>query len=62
MPNEDNGKCMPFVIVGDEAFALSEHVLRPYANGNLSVQKTNTQLQINNSSSNRRMFIRFSGK
>jgi hypothetical protein len=23
---------MPFVLVGDEAFALSEHVLRPYSN------------------------------
>jgi hypothetical protein len=25
---------MPFVLVGDEAFALSEHVLRPYPNIN----------------------------
>ena len=39
MPNDENGKCMPFVIVGDEAFALSEHVLRPYPNTNLSVQQ-----------------------
>jgi len=30
---------MPFVIVGDEDFALSEHVLRPYANKNLSVRQ-----------------------
>ena len=29
LPNDENGKCMPFVVVGDEAFALSEHVLRP---------------------------------
>jgi len=29
LPNDENGKCMPFVIMGDEAFALSEHVLRP---------------------------------
>jgi len=28
LPN-DNGTSMPFVIVGDEAFALSQHVLRP---------------------------------
>jgi hypothetical protein len=35
--NDDSGKCMSFVIVGDEAFALSEHVLRPYPNRNLSV-------------------------
>ena len=27
--NDENGKCMPFVFVCDEAFALSEHVLRP---------------------------------
>jgi len=26
------GECMPFVNVGDEAFVLSEHVLRPYPN------------------------------
>jgi hypothetical protein len=37
LPNDENGKCMPFVIAGDEAFALSEHVLRPYPNRNLSV-------------------------
>jgi hypothetical protein len=30
LPNDENGKCMPFVIVCDEAFALSEHVLQPY--------------------------------
>ena len=34
-----NGKGMPFVVVGDEAFVLSEHVLRPYSNRNLSVQQ-----------------------
>jgi hypothetical protein len=39
LPNDENGKCMPFVIVGDEAFALSEHVLRPYPNSNISVQQ-----------------------
>jgi hypothetical protein len=30
---------MPFVTVGDEAFALSEHVLRPYSHRNLSTAK-----------------------
>jgi hypothetical protein len=39
LPNDKNGKCMSFVIVGDEAFALSEHVLWPYLNRNLSIQK-----------------------
>ena len=29
LPNDENGKCTPFVFVGDEAFAFSEHVLRP---------------------------------
>jgi len=39
LPNDENGKCIPIVIVGDEAFALSEHVLRPYPNRNLSIQQ-----------------------
>ena len=39
LPNDENGKCMPFVVVGDEAFALSEHVLWPYPNRNLSLQQ-----------------------
>lgn len=30
---------MPFVLVGDEAFGLSEHIMRPYAGRNLSTQK-----------------------
>ena len=30
---------MPFVIVCDEAFALSKHMLGPYTNRNLSVQQ-----------------------
>ena len=30
---------MPFVIVGDEAFALSGNVLRPYRHRNLSIAK-----------------------
>jgi len=39
LPKDENGKCMPFVVVGDEAFALSEHVLWPYPNRNLSIQQ-----------------------
>jgi hypothetical protein len=39
LSNDENGKCMPFAVVGDEAFALSEQVLRPYPNRNLSVQQ-----------------------
>jgi len=27
LPNDNNGKCMPFVIVGDEAFDMSEYVI-----------------------------------
>jgi hypothetical protein len=29
MPVDVEGLSMPFVLLGDEAFALSEHVLRP---------------------------------
>ena len=32
LPSDAEGLSMPFVLVGDEAFALSEHVLRPYTN------------------------------
>jgi hypothetical protein len=39
LPNEDNGTPMPFVLVGDEAFALSHHVLWPYPSGNLDVAR-----------------------
>ena len=39
LPNDENGKCMAFVIAGEEAFALSEHVLWPYSNKNLSIQQ-----------------------
>ena len=38
LPNEDNGKPVPFVIVGDEAFGLS-HVLRPYPSRDLDVAR-----------------------
>ena len=30
LPGDAEGLCMPFLLVVDEAFALSEHVLRPY--------------------------------
>ena len=39
LPNHDDGKCVTFVIVGDEAFSLSEHVLWHYLNRNLSIQQ-----------------------
>lgn len=29
LPNDPNGKRMPFLLIGDEAFALTEHLLRP---------------------------------
>ena len=38
LPSDNNGKCMPLVIVCDEDFALPEHVLRHYPN-HLSVQQ-----------------------
>ena len=37
--HDENGKPMPFALVGDEAFALSENVLRPYPSRNLSVKQ-----------------------
>lgn len=37
LPGDEGGKIMPFVLVGDEAFALSKHVLRPYPRRNLSI-------------------------
>ncbi|XP_071051076.1 uncharacterized protein [Onthophagus taurus] len=39
LPNEETGTVMPFIILGDEAFATSEHILRPYPSKNLSVTK-----------------------
>ncbi|KAI8432610.1 hypothetical protein MSG28_013596 [Choristoneura fumiferana] len=39
LPNDTNGPDMPFVLVGDEAFALSKHVMRPYPRKNLSVKQ-----------------------
>jgi hypothetical protein len=37
LPNDDDGKCVSFMIVGDKAYTLSEHVLRPFTNRNLRV-------------------------
>lgn len=39
LPYEENGKPMPFVIVGDQAFALSKHIVRPYSTRNLSTKQ-----------------------
>lgn len=39
LPNDEGGTCMPFVVVGDEAFGLSENVLRPYPHKNLTVKE-----------------------
>ena len=39
LPDELEKKPMPYVFVGDEAFAVSKFVLRPYPNKNLSVKK-----------------------
>ena len=39
LPSDAEGLSMPFVPVGDEAFALSEHVLRPYPNKKLTFLK-----------------------
>lgn len=39
LPHDENGQHMPFVIVGDEAFSLSENVLRPYPRRRLDISK-----------------------
>eukprot|EP00102_Acyrthosiphon_pisum_P012016 XP_008180995.1 PREDICTED: uncharacterized protein LOC103308764 [Acyrthosiphon pisum] len=39
LPNDDDGVEQPFVIVGDEAFALHENLLRPYPRKNLDLKK-----------------------
>jgi len=39
LPNDAEGLSMPFVLVDDEAFALSEHVLRSYPNKKLTFLK-----------------------
>jgi len=39
LPSDAEGLSMPFVLVGDEAFVLSEHVLRPYPNKKLTFLK-----------------------
>lgn len=36
---ESNGSKFPFIIVGDEAFDLSQNVIRPYAGRHLSSKK-----------------------
>jgi hypothetical protein len=38
LPN-NTGPAMPFVFIGDEAFALSEHLLGPYRRKNLNFVK-----------------------
>jgi hypothetical protein len=37
--NESDSEHFPFVLVGDEAFGLSEHLMRPYAGHNLNAKK-----------------------
>ena len=39
LPNDAEGLSMPFVIVDKESFALSKHVLRPYANKKVTCQE-----------------------
>lgn len=39
LPNDENGTEMPLILLGDETFAASERVLRPYPNRNVSPAK-----------------------
>lgn len=36
LPHDINGTEMPYVFIGDEAFSLTSHILRPFANKNLT--------------------------
>ena len=38
-PLPGSSKPVPFVLSGDEAFPLSDHMLKPYPNRNLSVEQ-----------------------
>ncbi|KAJ8930354.1 hypothetical protein NQ314_016851 [Rhamnusium bicolor] len=39
LPDYENTTKMPHVIVADEAFSMSQHVMRPYARRNLDIKK-----------------------
>lgn len=39
LPYEENGKPMSFVILGDETFAQSKQIMRPYSRRNLSTKQ-----------------------
>ena len=39
LPSDDNGKCMPFVIVGVEPSTLLERALQPHLSRNISIQQ-----------------------
>jgi hypothetical protein len=39
LPNDGDGKAIPFVVVCDEVFGLGNHILRPYAKRNLNYTK-----------------------
>lgn len=39
LPNDETGLPMPFVFVADEAFALTDHVQRPFGRRNLSIDR-----------------------
>lgn len=49
LPGMDH-PALPYVFVGDEAFSLSQNVLRPYSGKFLSEKKMNFQLQTISSS------------
>lgn len=56
-PLTDNGDNIPYVILGDEAFALHENLMRPYGGHNLSYDKKNIQLPSITSTPLHRMYI-----
>jgi len=57
LPIDEEVLSMPFVLLGDEAFALSEHVLRPYPNKKLTFLKRMYNYRLSRARRNSRMHL-----
>lgn len=60
----NNTTCLPHVTVGDEAFGIMKHIMRPYSGKHLTtdIQEKDLQLQIVKSTSVYRMHVRYTGQ
>ena len=41
LPNDEIGDAIPFYVVGDEAFGLGNHILRPYSKKKIKLHQEN---------------------